>query len=306
MALMNPEAMPDIVKSRVSIGLAISLFFEQQPDDALPDIPWIFDDYVATVGDKLTWWVDDDRGRPTRVTPRQLAYPRTRLSIPLGNRSVYWSVHGGAAAKDASPFTFFASIRARNSDVGNNGQLHGMMASLEPVDWRRDSELLLQRTLAWCRRCSVAHGSAGLCFIESPWSTERALYKPYVFSSSKRYRGIDVLDTSLTGQFCKAGIKCVNWLSIVQTSWLDLLGGLDAIRAKLSPKIIVHDILGGALFQAGPMPLVGDVNQGEDLSAYHEIGRILRPIRCPSPGIFGGLKDFNFEESQKWLARFDN
>ncbi len=306
MALMNPEAMTDIVKSRVSIGLAVSLFFEQRDDDSLPDVAGMFEDYVAAVGDKLTWWVDDDRGRPVRVTPRQLTYPRTRLSAPLGQRSVSWSVHAGKEAKDASPTSFYASVRARKSDIGNDGELHGVMASFEPVDWQRDSDLLLRQTLTWCRRLSVAHGSAGLAFIQSAWSTEQQLYQPHVFASSKRYRGIDVQDISTTGLFCKDGIKCVNWLTIVQTAWLDRLGGLNAIRAKLSPAIIVHDVLGGALFQAGPVPLVGDVNQGEDLSAYHEIGRILRPIRCPKPGTFGGRKDFNFEESQKWLARFDD
>lgn len=300
---MSPEEMIEIVKSRVSIGLAVSLFFEQQPDDALPDIPWIFEDYVATVGDKLTWWVDDDRGRPARVTARQLAYPRTRLGVPLGPRSVSWSVHGGIEPRDASATSFYGSVRARKSDIGSNGQLHGLLASVEPKDLSTDAPALLERVLLWSRRTRVAHGSAGFAFMESAWSEERYLHKRYVLASSKRYRGIDVFAKS-TASRCKDGIKCVNWLTLVQSAWLERLGGLEAIRKKLSPAIAVHEILDGALFQAGPLPLVGDLNQAEDLSAYHEIGRILRPIRSSNHGAFG--ESFDMEESQKWLARFDD
>jgi Protein of unknown function (DUF3396) len=302
---MTTEELVQAVQSRVSIGLATSLFFEQCQDDSLPNIPWIFEDYAAAVGNRLTWWVDDDRGRPARVTERQLAYPRTRLSVPLSNRSVSWSVHAGKDPKDASPTSFYATLRARKSDIGNDGDLHGLFASVEPAELPVDAATLLARTLSWTRRVKVTHGNAGFAFVRSAWSSEANASKPYVFAASKRYRGIDVLDTGGTASRCKDGIKCVNWLTIVQNAWLDRLGGLDAVRAKLSSAIKVHEILDGALFQAGSLPLVGDINVGEDLSAYHEIGRVLRPIRSKNHGAFGSLRDFSMEESQKWLARFD-
>ena len=299
---MSSNELIQFAQSSISVAPSTSLFcFQSAPP---LELAWIFDDYVAVHRERLRWWVDDDRGRLVKVTDRQLGYPRSRLAMPLGKRDVSWAVHGATEPKDASPATFYGVVRSPLSFSGNEGELGAVCGSFEPMDAEASSRDLLRRTLTWARHTEVAHGYAGFAYVQSVWRDDA--HGTFVLASSRRFRGIDVQDTTGTSMFCKDGIKCVNWLTLVNNAWLSRIGGADAIQRQVGPAIVLHDIKGGVLIQAGPHPRIGDVNAGDNLDDYRAVGRLLKPIRSRNHGALGGQRSFNMEESQKWLARFDD
>ena len=128
-----------------------------------------------------------------------------------------------------------------------------------------------------------------------------------IFLLSQRYLGIDL--SSLTTTLCAIsnGIKCANWLTLINNDYCERLGGLSELQQSLDQSIVLHPLKHGLMFQAGPRPETGDVNRFQNVPAYHELGRILAPIRTQSHGgfIVHGEDYYDEDATKKWLGRFD-
>lgn len=98
------------------------------------------------------------------------------------------------------------------------------------------------------------------------------------------------------------GVPTVNWLTLVSTADIDRLGGWDALTSQVKPPIVMHRLPHGAMLQAGPKPLLGDVNEQERLDAYHEVGRLLAPVKSTIEvqSKLGGSR----LEATHWMHRF--
>jgi hypothetical protein len=98
------------------------------------------------------------------------------------------------------------------------------------------------------------------------------------------------------------GISSVNWLTLLGPELTARKGGRDAIAAGLGDEITVGELSRGVCIQAGPQPLLGDVNRGDDLPLYRRVGRFLADVRTHEPfRILSGLDD-----PEAWFARFDS
>lgn len=125
-------------------------------------------------------------------------------------------------------------------------------------------------------------------------------------SLAPRYLGVDMSFPLATQFIVSTGIKCANWLTFVNASDIEKLGGAVRVKQALSNEATAHDVGSGLAIQAGPAPTLGDVNRQDNLSAYHRVGKVLAPVRAPKhPPIFGpgGIPDESVTE--QWLARFD-
>jgi hypothetical protein len=92
-------------------------------------------------------------------------------------------------------------------------------------------------------------------------------------------------------------------LTIINTSLAETLGGLAAIRSRLSTAVVVIPIAGGVLLRAGDTPTVGDMNLGGgDLGAVKEVARLTRNIRIGKRVLFYGAEEFR----HNWVNRFDD
>jgi hypothetical protein len=85
----------------------------------------------------------------------------------------------------------------------------------------------------------------------------------------------------------KPGIADIGWRTIVGGAFMERLPGL----AVGSPATL--DMANGmAILTAGTTPVWGDVNAGEDISAYQAVARALAPVQFPREvalkGFFGG------------------
>lgn len=105
-----------------------------------------------------------------------------------------------------------------------------------------------------------------------------------------RYRNLD-------------GVPTINWLTLVSTADLERLGGWDAVAVQVRPPIVMHRLAHGAMLQAGPQPLLGDVNEQERVDAYYAVGRLLAPVRSTKPVPSGVVND-DEQASTLWMHRF--
>src|SRR5262249_52402114 len=94
-----------------------------------------------------------------------------------------------------------------------------------------------------------------------------------------RYRGIDSMDVTVTTEYTLNKVKGVSWLTAIDHAFVKKLGGLDALRQKLHPPIVVHERKNGIVIQAGRKPLLIDTYKDDDESLYKGVDEAIRPVR---------------------------
>lgn len=154
------------------------------------------------------------------------------------------------------------------------------------------------------------HGGFSVNWFPTADSAEEALS---LFPTiARRYPGIDLADLDITlyavGTAKTAGIKCINWLTLLGPELATLAGGAEAIQRNLPLECPIFPAgHGGLLIQAGAQPDIGDRNRHADLTAYRAVGRVLAPLRMQHHPDFIGATPASPNEdlTQEWLARFD-
>jgi hypothetical protein len=93
-----------------------------------------------------------------------------------------------------------------------------------------------------------------------------------------RFLGVDVIHPWFYASSTD-GIPTVNWLTFVRDEFVEKLGGLSKLKSQESDGVIIHPLKYGIAVQAGPAPLLGDVNEQESLASYYRVGEILEPVK---------------------------
>jgi hypothetical protein len=113
------------------------------------------------------------------------------------------------------------------------------------------------------------------------------------------YHGIDIPDESLWILEPDAAqrMSTINWLTALGPQLLQSVGGIDNLRRRCSPLIVLHELPQGVLLQAGPSPETGNSPNPNDLDAYREMAFHLQPILATQhPPVV--------RDTQAWLRRF--
>lgn len=120
-----------------------------------------------------------------------------------------------------------------------------------------------------------------------------------------RYPGIDIPDIGNVRSFLGTQIDGVHWLNFLGPVVVKLLGGVEALRARLqSPGVSVQEIGDGqALVTLGEWPEAGDIEAGRDLPAYRELARVLEPVLHEETGEYGP-GEFSPQDMRRWGRRF--
>lgn len=120
-----------------------------------------------------------------------------------------------------------------------------------------------------------------------------------------RYPGIDIPMLGNLGSLLGTRIDGVHWLNFLGPVVLKSLGGVEALRARLSSPGTTVQELGDsrALVTLGQWPEAGDLEAGQDLPAYRELARVLEPCLFELTGEYGP-GEVSTEDLRRWGRRF--
>jgi hypothetical protein len=131
----------------------------------------------------------------------------------------------------------------------------------------------------WCTDLAVEQAYAGLGLVlpTGGMAMDEAIGKCTPIVS--RFVGLDVDLPDSTARSCKDGIRCISWLTAVNTDWLARAGGESGVLRVAGGAAESKPYARGTIFVAGQAPELGDTEQGIIPQAYRALGRALAPIR---------------------------
>jgi len=214
-------------------------------------------------------------------------------------RDIYMLFLESAAAPDEASDRAFAI---------NATPMRGYIQLILPVSTIAESVtayLELARTLGQMVSCDF--GQAGYAVHWNYLGRNQRGVLSAMNSLAPRYPGLDMSYPLSTKYIAPKGIKCANWLTLLGPSYCQQLGGMSILKKKVDSAVVVHDAKDGVMIQAGPAPEIGDVNRQRNLPVYHEVGRLIAPVRFKDhPPLFGPRGVADKEVTEKWLSRFDS
>ncbi|MBI4954579.1 MAG: DUF3396 domain-containing protein [Myxococcales bacterium] len=281
--------------SRLAPCIVLSLYTREATAEMREGVVAVYEDYVRRWGECLRWSADGDTERYRKFDESTAAYPRRALErySERKHRDIYWVAYGGAHRHDASAWKFYAKLSSQ--------YYAGTTVDHASASWEIGAVTapeILAVALDWTKRFSVWQGYAGYSLGVSEEHEQSTAAT--VHHLAMRFQGLEIHYPGATASCCRTELKGVNWLTLVSHVLLEELGGEATLRAKLSAEIRLHPIRDGVLIQAGPEPLLGDVNRGETLPLYREVAKVLKPIRAETHWPFFGILTAN-----DWMTRFD-
>ena len=160
---------------------------------------------------------------------------------------------------------------------------------------------LRELALGLCENLPFCFGQVGLSFNTDIGllGVLREVHK-YCF----RYPGMDIADLSDYSWKLGTQVRHPAWMTFLGNPVLGELGGISALRARLSsPGTLVQELPGErAVITLGPRPEAGDLTCGLTLPAYRELARVLEPWMHYETSDYG--HDLPPEDLRRWERRF--
>lgn len=152
------------------------------------------------------------------------------------------------------------------------------------------------------RRGPLLSGVGGFTATWNPHEKPTAFWE--IHDWCKRFVGLDVQDADAMAWDAFDGLPGSGWLTLVGNVAADRLR-LDLASLAAGPwqhGVVATPLPHGLLLQAGPAPVLGDLNRGEFPWAYAEVARRLAPafVKEPTP-FWGGFRDHG--DTLAWLRR---
>jgi TseV toxin immunity protein TsiV len=262
-----------------------------------------FEIYLRTARAGLVWAGSSNDPRYLPVQGSSAMQLRSWMGGVPPDKAVTFKLHGGKEADDASPWF----VRAMARSLPPN-ELSYLSFGL-PFAWLADHApaAFTRLVVEVCDALAPTHGYAGLAAIGSLEVRRSDPEFGAMIALVSRFRGLEIdLPQSHSIYLAEENrIKAINWLTVLEQSWIDRLGGRDALGAGLGKGIELHPFRTGVVIQAGPRPLLGDVNRNEPMEAYSRVARALKPIRIQSVRGIASDHGFTRDRSDQWLARFE-
>ena len=148
-----------------------------------------------------------------------------------------------------------------------------------------------------------ASGHAGLSFDSVIGDV---FFTPRIRTELLRHPGVS-LNHGSNPAWMGTLVDGVHWLNFLGRPVLQELGGVSALRSSLhSPETTVQAMdEARAVVTLGDWPEAGDLNRGDALPAYRELGRLLEPwLDKPFNAPKFRVEGFTQEEAMSWSRRF--
>ncbi|MCK6591092.1 MAG: DUF3396 domain-containing protein [Polyangiaceae bacterium] len=292
-------------RDAVMIGLVATLYFENQVTREVRErVADAAEEYIQLVREHLRFSVPPKARREYPIDSKRTRFPREWLpNLPDGES---WSFvfHGGNAGRAASAF-YVESFGSRFADETELGHLHVSF----PLLWFTNPSVgtFPEYVLKLCQTLRPLSGYAGVGVLESFDGYTADKFQPVVREIANRFPGLEIEARVGHGLTLKAGIKGVNWLTILGDHWVSEMGGVDSLRARLDENFGFYPYDGGVIIQAGPKPQIGDAQANRWPKHYVTLAKVLKKIQIKDhyPFHFGGPGRMDHEASMAWLNRFD-
>ena len=265
----------------------------------------VIQQYVALAKDGLRWLMPTKKGaRRIDVSTVATALDANLASIEDSGDSWELHLHGGEQPEAASDLGIDVFLRARWEQEPPPNQL-SYVSFRFPLLWFADKKPGFPSfVLRACEQLEPLHGYGGIGLITAADRFLASHFTDMVVSLAERFPGLEIDYPVSHLIWVRAGIKGVNWLTILGEGEIARFGGLDTLKAALPSTATVHAYRGGLMIQASPMPQIGDRNRQVDVDDYRKVAVALKPIRISThSGVGGG--GFDRERFERWLARFD-
>jgi Protein of unknown function (DUF3396) len=267
----------------------------------------IYDRYLAGFPpERLRWYATENMTRHKPATARQFnmlrgwlkpgAPPRKEIRIEL---------------KDGADDIDTPGCRVEVDGVEAGGYAYGRrtnaIACSFPAD-PSDSSIasFFDFVADMFDRCPFRWGHAGYALQMSPYRPLDAHLAAWRLSM--QHPGVDIVTTNNDYlRVGRAGIKNVNWLTMLGPEFVKLLGGSAALRELLPAEVDVLPVGAGVMIRAVAAPALGHVNRQDRLPAYRAVYKALEPLQRP---IVQGFTSFSLpggdhkEKTTAWLRRF--
>jgi hypothetical protein len=273
-----------------------------------------FDHYEAIAKTHLTWlWRDEPPEGPDKCAYKKARPLREMMKRLNENDHVGFAYIGGKKAHDASPWLFYvAGLRGWEAKQGNNG-LDSLQFSV-PRQFVTENPTAFQTMfLEFSRLLKAEHGHGGFAFNLSIVRKHANQSTEAVMVS--KMTGLDAGSAVQVAGYAKTGItdhiKTVGWLTAINTSMVDAVGGMSTLRSELPRDWFAkHDYGNGIVIQAGPEPEVAPVELDAKPAIYVLPNMALRKIRIEEieslhQGSVNGEPRLSGATAERWLQRFD-
>lgn len=135
--------------------------------------------------------------------------------------------------------------------------------------------------------------------------------EPHFFSWLRRHPGIlePAFSHSIVSQH---GLTDLGWMTLLGKSFVDQLGGAESLRRATADieGVRYFDLpCGGFGIQLGDQPRLGDMVNGDTMSDYQSLGKVLAPLRNRQ-ALHKGMAVAGFDDNEypglreKWIDRF--
>ncbi len=121
---------------------------------------------------------------------------------------------------------------------------------------------------------------------------------------ARRHPGIDFLEMLSATWAVGTRVRGAYWLNFYGPPLLEQFGGTAGLKARLThPGAEVEELVPGqkVLVSLGEWPEAGDEAQGQDMSAYQELARVLEPHLYVDPFHWPGFRP---ADQERWMRRF--
>ncbi len=275
-------------------GLVASLF-GHSTEETNAAMLGIYEGYQERWRSHLSSFLEGETDALRGLGESERFYARRRLEAP--GKTVY-------ATATAAPDTASASQWQVKADFTRNDPLvlSGMWWSIDPTQ-RADE--LLDNFLGAARTGPFLHGSAGFAITRPIGRIAWQLAWAAHFSWLCRYNGLDTVDLMGTRLRGTDGIKSLNWLTLLDNTLCDRLGGVRQLASSFSENVVVHTLDHGVVIQAGARPVLGEVTKPDELHVYREVAETLKPVFSARMRHVEGLTDQRgVNHSVAWRERF--
>jgi hypothetical protein len=287
-----------------SVGLLATFYFLNGGDAKVRSrLVRAFERYRAAIGPKLVWGADPNTGTPKKIAGTNIADLAAWVPQLPQDDDVDTMFHGGKKKDDASAYS--AQILSR---LIRPSHLSHFSMTL-PLEWvaSHKSAAFTELVLDLCNILEPSSGYAGLAVIPHVNASDADRSFEVALGFAARFSGLelDVPHSHSIYMEQKDRIKGINWLTVLDVSWVDRLGGAATLREALGAEITVHPYSKGLVIQAGPHPKFGDTHRQEPMDGYRKVAKVLQPIRIDSISALAIRFGWDDARTEKWLQRFD-